>query len=82
MNIQQLKIHLCELIDAAYTEAKKEGRNEIIHPFTILIREDEEVEYLPLHRKQWITIHPLVEPSLTLPKKDLQAPVNIDSPKA
>lgn len=57
MNIEQLKFNLCDTIDAAYLTAREEGHDEIMQPFTILIKDDGEVEYLPLgERKRVYTL--------------------------
>jgi hypothetical protein len=56
MNIEQLKIQLCGLIDEAYSEAKRQGQHQIFHPFKILIRDDEQVEYFPLTRQALVAL--------------------------
>ena len=57
MNIEQLKIQICDMIDAAYATAKREGHREIVHPFIVVIREDQSVEYRPYNWKQRKTNH-------------------------
>jgi peroxiredoxin len=50
MNLEELKVRLCDLIESAYTCAMEEGHREIVHPFTILIDKDGDINYKTLRK--------------------------------
>jgi hypothetical protein len=52
MNITELKTYLCEIVDEAYLTAKEEGHGEIVFPFSLVLHENDQVEYLPYDKKK------------------------------
>jgi hypothetical protein len=54
MKIDELKNYLCELIEESYQTARFEGHQEIMHPFVIVLKGQDEVEFVsmaPLRQK-------------------------------
>jgi hypothetical protein len=52
MNIEEFKKYLCELIDEGYKTAKAEGTHEIMFPFTIQLKSDDQIEFSIRHPRE------------------------------
>jgi hypothetical protein len=50
MNAEELKTQICGLVDSALATAKVEGHDEIVFPFSLVIHDNGEVDYLPYNR--------------------------------
>lgn len=49
MNVTELKKLICEIVDEAYSTAKAEGHDQIVFPFSLVIHDHDQVDYLPYH---------------------------------
>jgi predicted class III extradiol MEMO1 family dioxygenase len=50
MNVEEFKTYICGLIDEAYHTAKEEFSTEIMFPFFITLKANDQVEFHPIGR--------------------------------
>jgi len=49
MNILEFQQYMHDLIEEAYLVAQQEGQHEIMFPFTIRLKEGDQIEFIPLN---------------------------------